>query len=200
MWPERPPAARGRSVYHRVRLNSNRSTEADSRDVGSDEASPTDQGQVADRQTATHAPAPRVQVSEEVRSVVLAAEVDDDRTPPRGTAPPSVDPSSTPSRELEPYSRSNETTQRVDVKRRSGAARRWGRTRPETLLVVLGAIAALLLLAIAGWMSVDTGGPSGAPSASGSTRAVQSRAPREVDSADPPVDLADLPVEHDAAR
>jgi len=147
--------------------------------------------------TMTHAPAPRVVVEEDVRSVVLSAEVDEDRTPPRGTSTPSAEEPAPVSRELSPYSRSGETTQKVDPKRRSAAgvgARRG--LSPEVGLAIVAIVTALLLLAVIGWMVAggrEGGRASPAPTPSG-TGSAPTRT-RDLDAAEPPVDLADLPVE-----
>ncbi len=145
----------------------------------------------------THSPAPRVVVEEDVRSVVLAAEVDDDRTPPRGTpVSPAEEPATMP-RELSPYSRSGETTQKVDPKRRSAAgvgARRG--LAPEVVLAIVAVLTALVLLAVIGWMVAGTGGDGGADPAPGPSGSGGGRPPlRDPDGVEPPVDLADLPVE-----
>ena len=147
--------------------------------------------------TMTHAPAPRVVVEEDLRSVVLAADVDDDRTPPRGTAASTPEEPGPVSRELTPYSRSGETTQKVDLKRRATAGARRG-IAPEIVLAVVAVVTAIVLFAFVAWMIVGAGGgtaaaPAAGPSGAGSAR----RPPRALDGAEPAVDLADLPVERE---
>ncbi|GEM_PF-4721289 len=145
----------------------------------------------------THAPAPRVVVEEDVRTVVLAADVDDDRTPPRGTAASVPEESGPASRVLAPYSRSGETTHKVHLKRRSGADARPG-LAPAVVPAIVAILTGIVLLVFFAWMIAGARGgtaaaPAPGPSGAGSVR----RPPRSVDAAEPAIDLVDLPVERD---
>lgn len=145
-------------------------------------------------------------VEQEVRSVVLAAEVDDDPTPPRGTAVPGGIEVTPGIRPLALYAGSGESTQPVGGRRRTLPRRspRLGfgpaRLSPPVLVIVgLGGACLLALLGLIGWMGGGVGRDPPAPvsGAGAASAATTGAVPQPEEPTEPPVSADDLPLERD---
>lgn len=153
--------------------------------------------EVVAHQAEPHAPAPRVAVEHEVRSVVISAEVDDDLTPARGSPIAAVieaEEAAAAARELPRYDRRAEPTIVIDRKRAPivvPVTPRRTRSSVWFPLVVVGAglLTLLVVFLIAGVVR-GRRDPVAAPSAS-----VPAAVSLGLESVEPAVDLSDLPVE-----